>query len=356
MVINGSNRFNIKNYISLIFIIILVILSFSVPFFSPYRYSDQNLDCVNMPPILQIKKISNSCGIYIHKDLYPVLVSSKGKVLARLNKFKTVGKKDIYIFNNQELGLYYGEIKEFTDIDYNKIKLIFNGKMLSKADKKIVWNTSNIFGTDQLGRDIFTRVFQGIKISLIIGLVASAVNLVIGVLYGGIAGYKGGKLDDLMMGFINVVNSVPSILVVMLLSLFISKGIYTVILTIGAVYWVAMARQVRAQVMALKEREFVLAEILMGTPKYKIIFKHIMPNAWGTILSVLIVNVQNAIFTESFLSFLGIGLPAPVASLGTLINNSVSNLRSSPYQLAIPSMALILIFVLLDAFSVSKAN
>lgn len=356
MVTDNLNKFGLKNYVSLIFVIILVVVSFNVPVFSPYKYSDQNLELVDIPPILKIQKISNNYGIYVHKDLYPLLVSNKGRVLARLSKLKTIEKTDIYIFNNQELGLDCNEIEDFTNIDYSKIKLTLNNKVLSKLEQKIVWNKSNIFGTDQLGRDVFTRVFQGIKISLIIGLVASVVNLVIGVLYGGIAGYKGGKLDDLMMGILNVVNSIPPILVVILLALFVPQGIYTVVLTIGAVYWVAMARHVRAQVMVLKERDFVLAEILMGTPRYKIIFKHIMPNVRATILSVLIVNVQNAIFTESFLSFLGIGLPAPVASLGTLINDSISSFRSSSYQLIIPSIALVLIFILLDSFSFNKVS
>ncbi|MBP0979810.1 MAG: ABC transporter permease [Oscillospiraceae bacterium] len=346
----NNKKLNFKKYIWIIFIIFLLIMSFGVSKISRYKYSDQNLDMIDLPPVLKIKKISSNYGVYIHKDLYPVLFNIKGEVKSLLKKIETRQQQDIYYINNKKLILDLKNIKDFKDIDYKKIKVIYNNKILDKSSEKLIWNRSYILGTDRLGRDIFTRVFQGIKISLIIGLMASIVNLIIGVLYGSIAGYFGGKIDTILLGLLNIINSIPAILLVILLSLFISQGLWSIIIIIGSVYWINMARQVRAGVMTLKQREFVLSEIVLGTPVYKIIFKYILPCLRETIVTTLVINIQNAIFTETFLSFLGIGLPAPVASLGTLINDAMGNLRSSPHQLVIPSLAILLILTCLEKF------
>ena len=339
---------NIKQHMWLILTIFLLILSFGISKISGYQYSDQNLDFIDLPPVLTIKKISPNYGIYIHKDLYPVLFNNRGEIKGLLKKIDENKNQDIYDFNKAILIFDYSDITDFTNIDYHKIKLIYNNKVIDKSDEKIVWNKCYILGTDRLGRDIFTRVFQGIKISLIIGIMSSIVNLIIGVLYGSVAGYVGGKVDIMMINFINIISSIPSILLVIALSLFVSQGFWSIIIVIGSVYWVGMARQIRAGVITLKQREFVLAEVILGTPNYKIILRHIVPNIKETILTTLVINIQNAIFTETFLSFLGIGLPAPVASLGTLINDAMSNLRSSPYQLIIPSLAILLILTCLE--------
>lgn len=342
---NKIHKLEIKRYKGLILILILFIMSFYVQFIFGYKYSDQNLDFIELPPIVKIRYISPDAGIYIHKDLYPVLFNKKGELIGLLKQIKTGLKKDIYLFDNDELIVDCSDVKDFKNIDYDKIKIIYKNKNIDKFTNKLVWNKTYIFGTDRLGRDIFLRVFQGIKISLIVGFTASVVNLFIGVIYGSVAGYVGGKIDIIMLNFLNVINSIPSILLVILLSLFVPPGIWSIIIIIGLVYWVSMARQVRAGVMALKRRDFILAEILIGTPQYKIIFKHILPNMKETILTILIVNIQNAVFTETFLSFLGIGLPAPIASLGTLINDSITNFRSSPSQLIIPSLAILLVLI-----------
>ena len=344
-----NKKLNLKKYIWLILIIFLLILSFGVSNISCYKYSDQNLNMIDLPPILRIKKISSNYGVYIHKDLYPVLFSIKGEAKGLLRQIDKKNK-NIYCLNKKILILDYSGIKDFKNIDYKKIKVIYNNKILDESSEKLIWNRSYILGTDRLGRDIFTRVFQGIKISLIIGLMSSIVNLIIGVLYGSVAGYFGGKIDAVLLSFLNIINSIPAILLVILLSLFVPQGLWSIVIIIGLVYWVGMARQVRAGVMTLKKREFVLAEIVLGTPVYKIIFKYILPNLKETILTTLVINIQNAIFTETFLSFLGIGLPAPLASLGTLVSDAMSNLRSSPHQLIIPSVAILLILTCLENF------
>lgn len=338
----------LKKYRWLVCIIFLFAISFYISSVSRYKYSDQDLTMADLPPILRIKKISEDYGVYIHKDLYLVLFDNTGKAKSALAKINRTENQEIYYFNNQKLVLDYSDIKDFKNVNYKKLKIIYNNKLLDESSERLVWNRSYILGTDRLGRDIFTRLFQGIKVSLIIALISSIVNLIIGVIYGGVAGYFGGKIDVVLLAFLNILNSVPSILLVILLSMFIYQGLLSTIIIIGLVYWVNMARQVRAGVMSLKRREFILAETTLGTPVYKIIFRHIIPNIKETILTTLIINIQNAIFTESFLSFIGIGLPAPMASLGTLINDAMNNIRLSPYQLVIPSVAILLILVCLE--------
>lgn len=345
-----DNIFNFKKkrYFYLVALLILLFISFFIPKVSLYKYSDQNLDFVDLPPFIKLYMLSSDYGVYLHKDLYPVLFNKSGQPICLLKKISDGYKFFDYEFDNKKLSLDYKKIKDFKNIDYKKIKLIYDGRVLNNKNVKIVWNKTYILGSDQLGRDIFTRVFQGIKISLTIGFMSSIVNLVIGIIYGSISGYIGGKIDIIMVNILNIISTIPSILWVILMSLFIPQGLWTIIIIIGSVYWINMARQVRAGVMAIKRRDFILAQIVMGTPHYKIVFKHILPNMKETILMTLIVSIQNAIFTETFLSFLGIGLSAPIASLGTLINDAMGNFRSCPYQLIIPAMAILLIFICFD--------
>lgn len=322
----------------------LLVLSFCLPKYSGYKYFDQNLSCVDIPPVVKIKKINDKYGVYVNKDLQPVLFDTLGNFWGVLEK----NDANTYVFDNKSLILDMSQISDFKNIDYDKIKVIYNNRILDKSSEKLVWNKTNILGTDKLGRDLLTRVFQGIKISLLIGLTASIVNLIIGVLYGSLSGYLGGKIDAIMNSFLNIINSIPAILLVILLSLFVSQGLWTVIIIIGSVYWVSMARQVRAGVMMLKQREFVLAEIVLGTSNCQIIFKHIIPNLKETILTTLITNIQNAIFTESLLSFLGLGVSPPTASLGVLMNDAVDNFKACPYQLLIPTVTIVLILSCLE--------
>ena len=343
-------KLNVKQYLWSLILAFLFVMSLLIPCVSNYKYFEQNLELVDLPPILKLKKLDDTYGVYIHKNLYPVVFLINGKVtqVPKCNAKKLNERKDYYLVNNRPLIFDYSGIKNFTKINYDDVKIIYNNSTIDDRRLIYVWNTSNIFGTDSLGRDIFTRIFEGIKISFIIGFVASLVNMVIGVVYGGIAGYVGGKLDILMLGFLNVIYSIPSVLMTILLSILMKPGVLTIIIVIGCVYWVSMARQVRAEVMAIKQKDFILAEKILGLPAYKIFFKHIIPNIKEVILTTLLVNVQNAIFTEAYLSFLGLGLPAPIASLGMLINDAVSNFRSSSYQLIIPFIAIVLIFICLD--------
>ncbi len=196
------------------------------------------------------------------------------------------------------------------------------------------------FGTDNLGRDIFIRVLYGARISLSIGIVASLLNFFIGVVYGGIAGFIGGKVDRIMMNIVDVLYSVPTLLYVILLMVVLKPGLINIFIALGIGYWLQMARIVRGQILAMKEQEFVLAAQTIGASKMRILLRHLIPNAMGAIIITMTLAIPDAIFTEAFLSFIGLGVSAPMASWGVLASEGVNNLRAYPFQLFFPAAAI----------------
>jgi len=194
------------------------------------------------------------------------------------------------------------------------------------------------FGTDNLGRDIFVRVLYGARISLSVGLVASFINLTVGVIYGGIAGLAGGRLDNIMMRIVDVFYSIPLVLYVILLIVILGPGLKSIFIALGLVYWMEMARIVRAQVLSLKEQEFVLAARTLGASRIRILFRHLIPNCTGPIIITASMNIPMAIFTEAYLSFLGLGVALPMASWGVLVYDAMSAIRSYPHMLFFPAL------------------
>ncbi|GAA0315973.1 oligopeptide ABC transporter permease OppC [Bacillus carboniphilus] len=194
------------------------------------------------------------------------------------------------------------------------------------------------FGTDDLGRDMFARTWEGAKISIFIGLAAALIDLVIGVLWGGIAGLKGGKVDEVMMRIADILYGIPYLLVVILFIVIFEKvNIWTMIIAMTIIGWVSMAKIVRGQVLQLKTQEYVLAARTLGAKTGRIMFKHLIPNAMGPIIVTLTLTIPNAIFTEAFLSFLGLGISPPVASWGTMAAEGVKAMQYYPWRLFFPA-------------------
>ena len=214
----------------------------------------------------------------------------------------------------------------------------YSDQSLSEANQPP--SAAHWFGTDNLGRDLATRVCYGARISLSIGIVASLINLGVGVLYGGVSGYFGGRVDSLMMRIVDILYGIPLLLYVILLMVVLKPGLLNVFLALGLVYWLRMARIVRAQVLGLKELEYILAARVLGASHQRLILGHLLPNSLGPIIITLTLSIPEAIFTEAFLSFIGLGVSAPMASWGVLASEGVVTLRSYPFQLLSPAIAI----------------
>ncbi|MGN5456095.1 MAG: ABC transporter permease [Candidatus Kurthia intestinigallinarum] len=209
-------------------------------------------------------------------------------------------------------------------------------------------SASHWFGTDDLGRDIFVRAWMGARISLFIGITAAVIDLIIGVAWGSIAGLVGGRVDDIMMRIADVLTAVPYLLVVIILLVVLQPGLLPMIIALSITGWVNMARIVRGEVLSIKSREYVLAARTLGANTTHIIMKHLVPNALGAILVTMTLTIPSAIFTESFLSYLGLGVPQPMASWGTMASDGNNALDTAPWRLIFPA---ILISVTIFAFN-----
>ncbi|WP_099222055.1 oligopeptide ABC transporter permease [Listeria costaricensis] len=228
----------------------------------------------------------------------------------------------------------------------------WNGKQNIGGTEVDVYKQKNIdsdvyywLGSDTLGRDQFYRIWEGTRVSLLIAVVAALCDLVIGVAYGLISGYVGGRVDNFMQRVLEIISAIPNLVVVILMLLVLDPGIASIIIAIAMTSWITMARVVRGQVLKLKNQEFVMASVTLGESAPKILVKHLLPNVSGIVIINVMFSIPSAIFFEAFLSFIGLGLPAPAASLGTLINDGYKTMQVLPYMVLYPCIVLCLIMI-----------
>lgn len=317
------------------FIILLVLAAVFGPMLSRHTYFEQNLKLSNVPPLFQTYEVTDSAGVATrfffnsgNLNLYEVTPAGEVAGLIRPARKDLIKKQQQFKFGDQQVLL-----------DTAKQQLtLADGAALAPSGWQ--WNMSNVLGTDQLGRDVLARQLYGARISLTVAFVATLVNFFIGVFYGGLAGYLGGKADTIMMRIVEVISTIPLTLYVILIMVVFNSGYLSVVLAIGSVYWVDMARIVRGQILTLKQQDYVAAARTMGASTSRILVRHLLPNSVGPILVTLTMLIPSAIFIESFMSFIGLGVTPPEASWGTLTSEAVETLRAYPYQLFFPAAAI----------------
>ena len=317
------------------FIILLVLAAVFGPMLSRHTYFEQNLKLSNVPPLFQTYEVTDSAGAATrfffnsgNLNLYEVTPGGEVAGLIRPAKKDLIKKQQQFKFGDKQVVL---------DTAKQQLTLV-DGAALAPSGWQ--WNMTHWLGTDQLGRDVLARQLYGARISLTVAFVATLVNFFIGVFYGGLAGYLGGKADTIMMRIVEVISTIPLTLYVILIMVVFNSGFLSVVLAIGSVYWVDMARIVRGQILTLKQQDYVAAARTMGASTSRILVRHLLPNSVGPILVTLTMLIPSAIFIESFMSFIGLGVTPPEASWGTLTSEAVETLRAYPYQLFFPAAAI----------------
>lgn len=384
--------------ISMIAILVITIGAILIPWFWPYSYKQQDLNLANLPAVMKVYSIDEENSVYVTPQYMLMVVSKDGELkgLAEAVRKDMTQKKNYFEINGKSVVVDYSfysdglkeykklekaakksgsemvsvkevnylnqyfagtdtetvSLSEAQDILENKMartQVICEGQPLVKTVN--VKNGTYLLGTDGLGRDLFIRIVYGARISLLVGFFAAFINFVVGVFYGALSGYAGGQVDNIMMRIVDVLDSIPMTLYVILIMVVVGPGIVSIILALGLTFWVKMARIVRGQVLTLKQQEFVKAAIVTGADTRRIITKHLIPNMMGPIMVNIAMQIPSAIFNEAFLSFVGLGISAPMASWGTLCNDALPGIYVYPYQMVFPAIAISITILTFNLFS-----
>lgn len=321
--------------LGMILIVLLLGFAFLGPLYSPYSYDKQSLEYSNLPPTVKATYINNG-WYFITANLKIVKLDEDGTLLKTLPLQSEDPIEKTMEFDDEGTAI---------TINYRTkpAAFIIDGEIAQDANQKKIWLKDYRLGTDALGRDMLTRSMYGARVSLIVAFVATLVNMTIGIIYGGVSAFAGGTVDSIMMRIVDIINTIPLTLYVILIMVMLDSGFLSIIIALSSVYWVNMARVVRGQIFSLKNNDFVLAARSIGSSSSVILFRHLLPNAMGPILVTATMLVPSAIFIEAFMSFIGLGIAPPMASLGTMCNDALQTLRSTPHQLFIPSILICLI-------------
>lgn len=321
----------------IIFIVLLLFSAIFGPMLSPFTYFEQNLKLSNIPPLFETyvagEGSEDETRFFLNSGNFKLYeVSNDGQVLGLLRggRKDIVGKQQPFTFGDVNIILDYSSLPARL-LDANGVEMTPQGWQ---------WNMTYLFGTDQLGRDVLVRQMYGARISLMVAFVATLVNFFIGIFYGGIAGYVGGTTDMVMMRIVEIISTIPLTLYVILMMVVLNNGLISIVVAIGTVFWVDMARIVRGQILTLKQQDYVAAARTMGAGTGRILSRHLLPNSIGPILVTLTMLIPSAIFIESFMSFIGLGVTPPLASWGTLTSEAVETMRAYPHQLFFPAAAI----------------
>ncbi len=308
-------------------IMAIILLALIVPEVSGFTYTAQNVKQKNLPPkIPYLEKLGICDGTMVLTNRKKSSLDNpkrfpEGSVLEIVREYEASGvpvvdvKVDYYAYCGVPEGVYH-------------------------------W-----FGTDYLGRDIMTRLFRGTRVSLLIAFLSVVTNLIIGVVYGSIAGYYGGRVDMVMTHFAEVLDGLPYIVVTILFMILFGSGMFSIILALTVTGWIGTARLTRAQFYRFKGREYVLAARTLGVPDRKLIFRHILPNTVGPLITRAMIAIPGAIFSESFLAYIGLGIKPPEPSIGTLLSVGQDVLLQYPYQTLFPAVLISVLMVAFNLFS-----
>ena len=381
-----------RNHVSMgsLFVFILILLfSFVGPMFIEYSYEEQYRSAQKLGPMeyseteqmVQTLMENGADGFYatslkagsasaIRKGNW--YFTSGGKTYA-FTIDKAVEKATLVFDADGDPQLYIAKDKDWEDGAFKEVTPVEFTDSPAEDAQVIELSTKvfpHVFGTDSQGRDLMARCMYGSRVSIIIGVVAALIVLVIGALYGSISGFAGGKVDFVMMRIVDLIYSIPDVLIVLLLQVVLKEplqnwfdssklgvvkalstlgvGIVSIFITFGLLYWVGMARIIRGQVLQLKEQEYVMAATVLGASSSRIIRRHLLPNCVGQLIIQTCLQIPSAIFLESFLSYLGLGVSAPMASLGSLCSDAKETFLLFPYRLLFPAILLSLIVLTLN--------